>query len=107
MDLPVRWFVVVLPARLRRECSSEKFNKVPQKQHGQSDFQFDGVSAVVTFFDGGEEFCYTSLSCSDLLKLSLGKSVKNSLTVSCPCSGVRKVAGGRYYERRGVLHKLP
>lgn len=32
MDLPVRWFVVVLSGRLRGECESENFNKVTRKQ---------------------------------------------------------------------------
>lgn len=66
MDLPVRWFVVVLSARLRRECESEKFNKVTRKQDSYSDIQANGDSAAVAFFDGGEDSFYASLSSSGL-----------------------------------------
>lgn len=79
VDLPVRWFVVVLPARLRAECEREKFNKVTRKQDSQSNDQSDGASAAVTFFDGGEDFCCTSSTSLRLLKLSVrGKSKKRA-----------------------------
>ena len=62
MDLPVRWFVVVLSARLRGECETENFNKVTRKQDSHSHIQSDGASEAVTYFNKGEDFCCTSSS---------------------------------------------